>query len=431
MSELSSLLDTDFLNRVFEHGKEVIKADRDKFKIIWDAIELYCVENKLIISDRYALVGKQNELTPIFEKNYKIYTSNPFRHSNNLINKIHQLTKDEKFSAFCRLKTVQEQEEFTIEYDTRNVCTMYKLQKHKSTEPDDIIKPTDISGLLYMPAEIELIDVYHDLYTMNKPDAAREFETLLYEQVAMRKEKGILGSGDCKENKKNLLEAIKISLVKDWLYKHNKNKYILIGPWAHDWYKLGHKSLCVNLEKIQLVGNVQPSELLHELKIYVNQIHNFDITMREQELHIPKDFRTARYTYYMSIKSEKGTIEKPFLDLFNCANFEVIPYTVIDKIPIGHKWVLLRFLFIDLWIIRVVKTLGIISADVLDKKLVYLWNLIGFLRTNEEMTIGELQFMGTHKDYIVDKKISNLKEKMFYPYYPYMYFKENGKYRSI
>lgn len=427
---LSTLLSVDFLSDVQNEGLTTIKADRNKYKPIWKAIERYCGTNKIIISDKYVLTDKQDELVPIYEKNYKIYTSNPFRHANNLVNLIHQTMTNSQDRKFTRLKTIIEKEEFVIEYDMRQVAFIYKLQKHKTTEPNDIIKPIDIKGVLYMPAEIELIDIYHNLYKMQNCEEMEKMEKVLYEQVRKRKEEGIIGGQSCKDLKKEFLEAMKISIVKDWLPK--KENTILVGAWAHDWIVYGKDKLCANIEKVQLISEIKPDDMLSQLQLYVGKLaSNASISMREQELHIPKDFRTSRYTYYLQIKSAMNIIEKPFLDLFNSADFEIIPYKNINGINLGQQWVLLRFLFIDLWIIRVIKTLGLLSEDILNKKLIYLWRIIEFFRSDMELTeFGE--FIGIYRDYSIDKKIQGLSQtKKYYPYYPDVYLKESNHYREI
>jgi hypothetical protein len=231
---------------------------------------------------------------------------------------------------------------------------------------------------------------------------------------------------NCKEMKKELLEAIKISIVKDWLPKQHKT--ILIGPWAYDWLNL-QKDLCVNVEKIQLISEMDPQELLNNLQRYVYTLSKSTISLREQELHIPKDFRISRYTYYIQIKSERGIVEKPFLDLFNCAQFDVIPYQNIDGIQVGYKWVILRFLFIDLWIIKLIKKLGLLTEKILEKKIEYIWNLVKYFHDN--IIDGYIEYLGVYHDYMIDKKMATLSNKRFYTYVPDMYKKINGKYRHI
>lgn len=416
----TKILNTDFLDNIQKKALTIIKQDRDKYKAIYDIILKYCSDQNIIISNYYVLTNQEDTMANVIDKVYKCYTIEPFRHANNLTNLIHQ-NKADKYQ-YTRLNTIVEHEEFSIMYDTRVVVQIYGLQKHRSTDFMSIIKPTKIDKCLYMPAEIELIDVYHNFYNNKIDDLA--IETELYKQVYERKEKGIIGSGvSCKERKKEIIEVIKIGLVKDWILKKCAiDNIILIGPWAHDWIKHG-KNICVNLEKIQIISSTSVKELLAELRHYLSEF-NMTVTYREQELHIPKDFRTVRYTFYLQ--------DKPFLDLFNCAEFEIIPYHNINGIFIASKWVILRFLFIDLWIIRVIKSLGLLSQDVLNKKIIYLWDLIEYFREKEkELSKDTENYIGVFIDYIIDKKISNLQEKRFEPYVPEIYLKKNNKYREI
>ena len=425
---LASLVKTDFLQNAKEQAIYTIIKDRDRYALVWETIEKYCSIHRLIISSIYVLLDMKESLVAQFDKSYKIYTSNPLRHANALTNAIHKATVNDDLRQFTKLRTVVEHEEFIIDYDMRPVAFFYKLQKHKSVEPIEIIKPIISKNIYYMPSEIELIDVYHQLYKMNELEQNMQYEELLYNQVAKRKEKGILGS-NCKDLKKQLLEVVKIDLCLNWIMSTGK-KQILIGAWAHDWLILGRDKLCTNIEKIQIISDMHQDEVLISLNKYLALTNTrFVVTMREQELHIPKDFRTSRFTYYVNVDSEKGVVEKPFLDLFNSANFEVIPYYTIDKMNIGYKYVILRFLFIDLWIIRVIKTLGLLTNEVLNKKLLYIWDLIEYFRQLD--VFNEWKFIGTFIEAAIDKKINTLNDKLYYPYFPDAYKKTHNKYREI
>lgn len=464
---LSNLVKTGFVTNLQQKALDEIKKDRDKFALVWDTIETYCRQHKIIISDKYALVGEQDTLPSIYEKNYKLYTQDPFKHANILTNLIHKNTNNK----YIRLKTIYEHEELAIEYDLRIVCIIYKMQRSAM----EIVIPEKIDGNHYLSPEIEIIDVYKDLYTMNNSKQALEFEEKLFKKVLERKEKGVFG-GNCKDLRKQLIESIKVALIKDWLrktktggnknnkysndnkynsnkYNNNKynnnnnkngykefidessidnplqnNKYVLLGSWARNWIKQGD-ALCADVEKIQMVGLCTPEQLRHELQTYISEIHDVKVSFKEQELHIPKDFRTNRYTFYMKFQDERGTVEKPFLDLFNSANFELVPYYIINGIAIAHKYFLLRFLFIDLWIVRLIRQLGLLTSDILDRKIQYLWSVIEYFRNEKQE--GEPQFMGRYRDFNIDKKLDRLGVKIPYPYYPEIYFESNKKYRDI
>jgi hypothetical protein len=434
----STILEKGFMENLKSQALVKIKEERNRYAEIIKIIEDYSKENELIISNVYVLINNPDHPNNIYDKVYNIYTNNPFLHSNNLINKMHQsLTTDEK--KFLKLKTIKEQAEFSIEYDMRTILNLFKVQKFKAIESVEILKPVKINGLFYMPPEIETIDNYHILYDCSKFDKHKDaliLEPILYEQIITRKNKGIIGNAECvpcKQKQKDLVELIKVSIVIDWI--PSQQNIALIGIWAYKW--LNEKSIDIDKEKIQIISSLTPEELLEQLRIYSKAFSKFEITIKEQELHIPKDFRTRRFTYYMSVITEKGTIDKPFLDLFNCANFELIPCVKINSfgkdILIGSKYVLLRFFMIDLWILRLIKNMGLITNEILRIKMDRIINIVEDIRgkTGDRLQQNEYYFIGIFRDYNIDKKKANLSGKKFYPYYPHIFVKDNGKYRTI
>jgi hypothetical protein len=422
----SSILSTDYFDDLEKKGLERVKIERSQYEDIYKVVLDYCQKNDILISNVHVLTEDKDNKANILNKTFEIYSSNPFRHANDLVNKIYQKRIKDPRAKYTRLLTLVEKTEFMIEYDFRRIAVIYKIQKHKSSTIHDLIKPEKINNVSYLPSELELIDTYHTLYNPSKEEDwedARKVEKILFKQVKSRKEKGVLGGG-CKTN---TLDAIKIDLVKNWLPK--KQDFILIGPWAFDWIKNG-KKICKNKEKIQIISKISHEELLPMLQSEISKIVKFKITVKEQELFIPKDYRTKRFTYYVHINTPSGVSEKPFLDLFTCGCFEVLPYYELDGINIGSKYILLRFLFIDLWIIRIIKNLGYLTPNVLNIKVDYLWKIIEFIRDTYKFKTAKKHF-GIYRDANMDKKLANLSGKRFYPYYPAKYVEENNKYRSI
>ena len=434
----SVILDAGFINRVETDAMVKIKEDRQRYDLVYKTIEEYATKHGVLISNKYKLVPDGEFRNEWLTKTYSLYSTNPFLHANDLVNAIHKATADRPDSEMTRLKTVTEQEEFSIEYDTRILVNMYKLQKGKSD--NQIVKPVELGGLMYMPAELELVDLYHDLYLMKDTDENLAIEPLLVKQVEERREAGLLG-GDCKENKKIFIENAKLLIVRDLFAagssgsgETNEKAVILIGAWAYDLLRLGYSGLCTNVEKIQIVSGIDPNELLRVLSKFINDLSPSKITFREQELHIPKDFRTARFTYYI----KAGGSEKAFLDLFNCPAFELVPclaaHTSANKkttLLVGHPWVILRFLYIDLWVARIIKALGLLPEEVLKKKINYGLLLIDYFRAADK-SFENVKFVGIHREAQIDKKNDMLsQEKRYFPYYPALYKSERGGYRSV
>ena len=83
----SDVLPKGFMDRVTKKAIVSISEERNRYKLVYETIESYCRDNKLILSNKYVLCDKEDDFNNIYHKLYKIYTSNPFRHANNLTNK--------------------------------------------------------------------------------------------------------------------------------------------------------------------------------------------------------------------------------------------------------------------------------------------------------------------------------------------------------
>jgi hypothetical protein len=419
---MKALLSTDFLPSVKQDAKKIINADRASFRPILLIIEEYCEKHRLILSDHKKLSeqSSEEEFQPI-----NVYTVDPLRHANNMANEIYlkQITKTQD-AKFTKLKTMQEKKEFAIEYYFRNVAFVHRLQKFGKGEPMRLINPVRINRLLYMPAELELIDLYHQLSDVSKTDDFEEnleAEKKLFAQVIKRKQDGVLGGGMCgKKNRE--IDFIKLIIAKKFLGENDK-KFVLIGSWAADWIVNG--DFCGNREKIQIIGGLNAKTFEAKLRSFLEKQTDFALTYREQKLHIPKDFRTTRRTFYLKIG---GKSEKPFLDYFNVMEFEIVPAILEKKILIGTRELMLRFMFIDLWILGVIRE---ISQNFETKDKIHkLWLDVQRIRSFQ-YDENQIEFLGTHRDFMVDKKLKGLGGKMFYPYYPHLQKERTGELRTF
>ena len=232
----------------------------------------------------------------------------------------------------------------------------------------------------------------------------------------------------CYEKKKNELEAIKIALLRD--YFKGRNDIILIGSIGYNWYHRGD-NLCPNMERIQIITSIPIPELQHEITQYVNGIgRNYKIIVSDElGLMIPKDFRSKKTIFSMVIATNKGPKEKPFLEVFNNSKFELIPAFLSNDILIGSKYVLLRFLYIDLWIANFVYTIGKLTKEKYVERQKKILHAINNVSTIKNVADGVL---GTYYDYAISKNelIFN-QEQYFGPYNVDSYFKKNKKLRTI
>jgi hypothetical protein len=417
---MKGLLETDFLPVVKQDARKTIVADRAEFQPILSMIRKYCAEHKLILSDKMKLSGEED---PMVFQPINIYTVDPLRHANNLTNEIYlsQIEKTQD-AMFTRLKTMREKTEFAIEYYFRNVAFVHRLQKFGKGEPMRLVNPVKLGDLLFMPAELELIDLYHELGDVSKTEDYEDnskIEKILFEQVVKRKKDGVIGAGACvKKNRE--IDVAKLLVVNKFL-KENE-KFVLVGTWATNLVSKG--GFCGSREKVQILGELSIGMFEAKLRNFVEKNTRYSMSKREQRLHIPKDFRTVRHTFYLRI----GGSEKPFLDYFNAMEFEIVPSVIERGVRLGTQEVLLRFLFIDLWILGVIREVS--SGFEVREKIERLWIDVQRARMFE-YDREKIEFLGVHRDYMVDKKLSGLGGKMFYPYYPHVQKERAGEVRVI
>ncbi len=430
-----------------------VKSERMRYDHIYKIIETYVIEHKLFISDPYKLTHLETNTDQFMDFHYSIYCSRPLEHANAITNLIYEelMVRKDPLIDLLVMNTAIKNEEFSISYDNRFIVKVYALQrdrpKGQSSDLAKLIIPEVINKVPYMPAEIEIIDVYNNLYTNPTNLYAYEhFESSMLKQVLSKigGEVQDISGGDnqggniisgaddsqkntCYERKKDELEALKIAIVKDFL---PGKPLALLGPMAIELYQSG-TDMCPKYDRIQLVGTWSTSELKTKLSDYLTTFgRRYEISDSDElDLLIPKDFRTKRVIFSMSIKTDMGIKEKPFLEYFNSCNFELIPVFEFENILLTNKYVLLRFLFIDLWVTKFIYSIGKLEKSSYVSKQQRTMSLI---RLASKMPFVVDGLIGSYYDFEISKKEKKIdQEQYFGPYYPAGYFKKNSKLRTV
>jgi hypothetical protein len=457
---MDQILKTDFFENIKKQAECVIKSDRNKYSYLYKIINKYCEDNDIIISNIKTILNI-DDFDNIFNNVLNLYTDKPLTHCNNIINLLHEQLQNQQnkqedtisetmkyetvgetkpmkcdiiseteqdetelienpfYRTLC-MKTNIENEEFSIVFNTRIIANVFKIYNYKSTKITDLISPVSINKLLYVPSEIEIIDVYHNIYLYEEQEKNIQLEKLLFGQIQERIDKNIIG-GACPSSVKSLVASIKAHMIETLIKK--MNNIIIIGSWVKN---IVEDNICGNNEKIQIISDIEPNELYDLINNFLKNIKDVKLIRKNQDIHIPKDYRTTKITYYIKDKYD----EKPFLDLFNCTTFELIPYQIYNNYKIAHKYVILRFLFIDLWIIKFIGFLKLLTDDIVKKKIKIIWSDIQFIK---EFNYDEekIKYIGTFKKYDIYKKLIKLEEKKYYPYFPEIYYKTNKTYRKL
>ena len=287
-----------------------------------------------------------------------------------------------------------------------------------------------------------------------------EIEPLLIKNAKSKdydSNKNIKG-GTLENNKKyskfKNIETLKYIIILKIL---SKLDYILIGSWAINLIEMGLQggNIKQSYEKIQLITQDSIEITFQTLKDKIKGFfpdYLYEISYKEHNLCLPKEYRATRYTVYIKIPcSNEGECpikEKPIIDIFINGTYELIPWISANRflkrkniyypkhIKIGNPYVLLRFLLIDLWIIRILFIKGIMLKNTYEIKIKKIWIMILKIRNKNKLcgiinkAFGLDNYIGIYSnEYIYFKNL--IKGKYIATYNPTSYKKEHKSYRTV
>lgn len=402
-----SKLDIDkYIDDIQKYSQLKKKKIHKEYLDIYKHIFKYCVSNNIILSNSNLLIDK-NYIENMLE--YDCYTNNPLKHANNLSNELLKYTKNIEMLTKIPFR------EFSIIINSQilPVVNLYALPKCTT----DFIRTIPISiyeiKIKLMPPEVELINIYRKLYL---PDYASKWKTIVdleYTIFSKYNIHDITKNCNVKLHISNYLTKIKSSIVNKWC-KNTDN--IIVGYWACYLLniKISDNMNLLQAERLQLISKNSIENECLSLEKFLEKEFNTKIAYKVQDIDVPKDFRLKKYIFTMN-----GHI---FLEIFNSASFELIPTMQYKETnAIGNIFVLLRFLFIDYWILSYVISIKKIPVDIGKRKLCLINNLIINLRKSKYITTGfNKQYVGHYENEQMADKIRRIKGTYYSPYLPHI-----------
>lgn len=328
--------------------------DRIKFKPYFEVAEKYCAENNIIIGGSVGIDLLLGRSMTKDSWSWDLYCPNAFENAKELITAMYATKINHVDSRTLTLQTNIKHREFTILADARFLFKIYSLEMYRGVVLAEVMNPTICTGwfgsqVKVFPPEIVLIGIYQNLYS---PAKFRLWEGLLAnEELLFRKYRDALysaGKSDVVGNfDKSVADDILLrSLLKD-------SRIALIGDYAMS--KLGISGG----SRIQILTDIPLSELAQMttrvLSHEKNQLRRMKVShvrcsYAYFNLNVPSDFQITKHTVYAVLDND----QIPLYDVFNSPEYEMIPFKVVDKIQVAAPYVLLRFIFIDIWILRLI-----------------------------------------------------------------------------
>lgn len=397
------------IDDIFQDARNTKYVKRKEFIPLYNAIHEYVAEHKLIMGNVETLVGATRTST----NNYTLYGSYMLRHANSLANKLAAI------NIYTTMYTNVKNQHFTITVDGTRLLQCYDVH----SKYIGALSPVSINDTLVYPPEFELMRIYRVMYS---PASYSEWDTytkhipVLEKQV--RKRLAEL-SADVKQSmRKKGGKPTPSTFVYNWL--KTQTEYALIGRCATDTVTGTYVS-----GKIQLIAT-NPEVLVKSLTNVVSQMTGRTPNVKTHRVNIPTDNNLRKTSISITTVTNGKKTTTHLIDVFNSANYELIPYSTFNDVQVAYPDVIKRFILIELWTTRILHSLGVLNkyatGKVLKKASIQMKVATGL--SVEDYTAEE--FIGNMVDPELSRKRVSVKNP--YPkYVPEQYRYNHGKYRTL
>lgn len=305
----------------------VLLNDRALYKPFLIEIEKYISSKKIMFGGTcglHLLTG--GAMTRDFYQ-WEVYTDNAFAVAKEIADLIANVKSPHLPIETISLQTNLKNKEFTLSIYARQILKIHFIERFRGKELFDVLNPPRVPGwfgntVCVMPPEIQLIEIYRSLYSphaIDKWEDSIEQEEILFSAWTYKVEGG----------KDQSYRSISNLLLR-------KLPGVIIGDYAYSDKPM----------RLQIISD-SPIEDLH--KTVARLLPSEQVTYTKYSLNIPVDFQLTKHSIYVN--------DEAICDVFNSTEYEMIPFTVRDNVKYAGWAVVMRFIMIDIWVLRLMDSL--------------------------------------------------------------------------
>ncbi|QYB17426.1 hypothetical protein PV-S19_0062 [Pacmanvirus S19] len=346
--------------------KFILDNDRMLYKPFFEETEKFCAEKDVLIGGRVGIdliIGKKYTKDSFF---WELYTDDTFNTSKQLADALFHVRSPHVNSKTVALRTDIRNKEFTLFINARMMFKIYSLDRYRGLKLSNLMGPAiresyfSKVSIKTISEEMQLIEIYRTLYTPAKISQWQDelfIEEKIYnmikDSVGEKAVKKVTGGRENRFNRTGAEEDIIRKLL-------TNSKNILIGDYA-----LSTLNIEDNPSRLQFISDMSIDSLAKSVENILAKdrkvkFNDIKVTYIKYPLNLPNDFQITKHTLYINTGKEQIAIA----DVFNSTQFEMVPYwEPTTGLKIGNPWVLLRFQFIDIWVLRLILNIGTDKSD--------------------------------------------------------------------
>lgn len=342
-----------------EADKFIMSNDRMLYAPFLACVEKFCNENKVLIGGATGIeLLLKKPVDNVLTKDmfsWELYAADAYKVAREIADAMAEVTSPHIPARTTALQTNIKHREFTIYVYTRMLLKIYSMDKYRGVDLadaaglDTVIGPFTKLTMKSVSADMHLIQIYRNLYTPAKVSQWKDnlsTEAALYDIVKSRDTKVTGG-------------AFHTSEFTDRIIKHIGNDAVIIGDYAVSTIATRHQKSRLQIITAEPIADIQ-RRIERVMGKHSNRLKVFVVNY---QLNIVSDFQITKHTIYIS--DEKN--QSPLIDIFNSSEFEMIPFWKRSGLKIGNPWVIMRFLMIDSWILKLISKFGKDPAPVLER----------------------------------------------------------------
>ncbi len=337
-------------------AKFVMDNDRSLYTTFFETAERFCIQNSVLIGGRVGIdliVGNKLAKDSF---TWDLYCDDTFNTAKRLVIELSNTKSPHIPANTASLQTNIRYKEFTIYVNARILFRIYVMDKYKGIKLIDMMGPAVRTSYLTkalikcIPEEMQLISIYRTLYSPAKLSlwpTELENEKTIYSMIKDSLQSKTLGQTVTGAGQSAQMKRIHDCLIHKLV---KSNNYVLIGDYA-----ISLMGMSISPVRVQFISSDDIDNIRKRCERCISEKDNrIKVTYMKYPLNLPNDFQVLKYTLYITTDKRQTAIA----DIFNSSAFEMIPFVPINGIRIGNPWVLLRFLFIDIWILKLILNIG-------------------------------------------------------------------------
>jgi hypothetical protein len=391
------LLETH-IDALIDNAKKSHHAQLHVYDIIYKHIQAFVNKHPLVISS--------NPNEDLYS--FKIYGAYIFEYANMLANELAQ------FTSYVRLNTDVRNKEFTIIVDGVRMVYMHNMEPNFMKIMTSAINANKST----LSPEVELIDIYHRIYSPNVCSARSiliQHESILWKSFNDARQT-IITRPVIKGGSEHT------DVVLEWL--KGRSGCVVIGDAAVALLSNGTKH---HSNTVQFIA-ANPKHAIDQLKKYMQEFIGLSVSVKKYDMNMPDDYRIRKFV----LSSNVNGITYYIANIFNSAFYELIPFTSIATFNVATFPVILRFMFADIWFLRVLRFFNMITQKRYVSNMNVLYSNIDIMRSGWLDDIKQVQncfpmYIGTY----ISESTSKKKSGTVFPYYPAKCKIDTGEYRLI